>query len=936
MVATIAPVISPSHAGGYYENSEHADYYLKCDVCPSFWFGRGTRLIGLEDQVVERSRFERLLRGEVQGQRIGCERRGKWLHRPGYDVTFSAPKSVSIVCLIGQDSRILDAQDEAVKTAGQFIESCISVRMHTRNANGSDQYRKELTGNLAAAVFRHATSRPTARDPFPSPQLHNHMVILNATSKDDGAWRSIDSHDLYRIQKQAGLVYRQALSAKLRELGYSIEGRPGGQFEIQGVSRDVINAFSPRRREIDEKLASLGYSRDTAPNAVKERLAHERREVKTSIQHEEFQEYWRNIAFELGLDIDCVVSEATSKSSGPEFNRSRMEADQVRVQALLEKAILAQSERQSVFTRDAVCEALLPDLVCEGVASQELSKAFDRMVAGGRLIGGRSAKQFSGSLGRWVDAEGYTTPDAIRAEKSLISEFRRAASRVFFSLPKREAVLVIAEAERNSVDAGFKHWSLERKQALSGIISGNDAIVGLQGSAGTSKTSSILRSACATYARHGFDVIGLATSVSACESLADGADIHDVYTIAKYCGSSGNVWKRSVASRGLVMLVDEASLISTRDMKRLICIANRREAKLVVVGDTEQLGSVEAGAAYRQLQLAGMRTCVLTEVVRQKNARLLDAVYDIHDGRVSASFEKLEAGGGRVLEVRGSWAERHKRIVEHYSSLSPAVREKTLLIDPSRIGRDQLNKSVREALQSAGEIADRSIGFFRLERIDLTRSGRQDAASYAVGQVVTFARAYKRKGIAKQSYWTVSAVDRRCGVVQLAGKSGEIVNWSPAQWGRKSEVFNQVEASVSAGDRMIWTRNDRESGVVNGSRASVLEINPDNNTVLIETSTGVVRKVNVAEMKSQHWNYGYVSTLHASQGRTAEQVIYHAESSRHNLTSRKALYVAISRATTQVFIYTDDRARLIERVQAFEGEKQNAISPPEMTFDYGR
>lgn len=936
MVATIAPVMSPSHAGGYYENSEHADYYLKGDVCPSFWFGRGTALIGLEGQVVERNRFERLLRGEVQGQRIGCERGGKWLHRPGYDVTFSAPKSVSIVCLIGQDSRILAAQDDAVIVAGRFIESCIAVRMHTRSIDGRDQYHKALTDNLAAAVFRHATSRPTAQDPFPSPQLHNHMVVLNATFTDEGVWRSIDSHDLYRIQTQAGLVYRQTLSANLRALGYSIEGRPGGQFEIRGVSREVVNAFSPRRREIDEKLTSLGYSRDTAPTAVKERLAHEGREAKTSIQREEFREYWRKIASELGLDVECVVSDAVSKSSMHGFDRKRMEADQVRVQVLLEKAIRAQSERQSVFTRDAVSEALLPDLVCKGLSSKELSKAFDRMVADGRLIGGRCTKQFSASLSRWLDVEGYTTPEAIRAEMALIGELRRAASRAIFSVTNREADLVIAEAERNSVEAGFKPWSLERKHALSGILCGNDAIVGLQGSAGTSKTSSILRASCASYVGHGFDVIGLATSVSACESLANGADIDDVYTVAKYCRSGGRVWKRSPASRGLVMLVDEASLISTRDMNQLIRIANRQGAKLIVVGDTEQLGSVEAGAAYRQLQLAGMKTFVLTEVVRQENTRLLDAVYDIHNGHVSASFEKLEAGGGNVLEIRGSSAERHRRIVEHYCSLSSAAREKTLLIDPVRVGRDKLNRSVREALKNAGEIESQSIDTCRLERVDLTRSARQDAASYSVGQLVTFARAYKRKGISKRSYWRVSAVDHRSGVVHLVGKSGEVVNWSPAQWGEKSEVFDQLAASVSPGDKLIWARNDRESGLVNGTRVSVLKIDPEKSTALLETSTGAIRTVHLAEMQSQHWNYGYVSTVHACQGRTAERVIYHAESSRHNLASRKALYVAISRATTEVFIYTDDRTRLIERVQAYEGEKQNAISAPEITLDHER
>src|SRR5690606_19483836 len=136
-------------------------------------------------------------------------------------------------------------------------EKAAWTRLHTRS--NEDNVSQLATGNLLAAVFRHDTSRSL------HPQLHSHAVVLNATCKENGQWRSLESHHLYLAQKEAGLAYRQSLATRLRELGYSLQRMPDANFEIAGIPSAALGEFSQRRDVVDQKLAELGYARDTAP-----------------------------------------------------------------------------------------------------------------------------------------------------------------------------------------------------------------------------------------------------------------------------------------------------------------------------------------------------------------------------------------------------------------------------------------------------------------------------------------------------------------------------------------------------------------------------------------------------------------------------------------------------------------------------------------------
>ena len=223
MVATISAIGSSAQASSYYEAD---DYYADGGLSPSEWQGEGAKELGLEGEV-ERDAFRDMLDGKLpDGQQLGTVRDGKLEHRPGWDVTMSAPKSVSIMAEVAGDRRLIGAHDRAVKMALAFAERYASATRIREDG----RVERHQTGNLVVASFRHDTSR--AQDP----QLHTHNVIMNMTRDADGAWRSMEPRALYQLQKAIGAIYRQELAIGVRTLGYEIELGKDSLFEIKGVS----------------------------------------------------------------------------------------------------------------------------------------------------------------------------------------------------------------------------------------------------------------------------------------------------------------------------------------------------------------------------------------------------------------------------------------------------------------------------------------------------------------------------------------------------------------------------------------------------------------------------------------------------------------------------------------------------------------------------
>jgi conjugative relaxase-like TrwC/TraI family protein len=918
---TIAPVRSVSHAVTYFERGDHADYYLSEDTCPSRWCGTGASILGIEHQQVSSERFRRYLTGEIAGQRLGCMRNDEWLHRPAYDLTFNANKYVSIVALVGDDDRVIAAHDHAVQTALDWLENNATLtRVHSRQPDGSDSYEHVKTGNLLAGVFLHSTNR------MQNCHLHSHAVLMNATRrKEDGRWRSIDSRHFYALQKEAGFRYRQALASSLTSLGYELTMSGSDNFEILGVPLSLVNALSERRDQIDQRLAQSGHTRETASPALKEKIAHQGRKPKADVDSALLQARWRTVASEHNFDAALFTRSAMDRAEDPVRRELQEVQRREQLNHLVDVAISSICERTAVFSRIALSESLSRASLALGVTYAHIDDAINWAIDDGRLIPGRTTEYFSTQFRRWETVEAFTTPENLIYESRLLAVLSRGIKPYGNWLSNSDALKIISSMDASNSQSICDGWTECQRKALHGVLTNECALTGIQGDAGTGKTTTVLKVAASELVKRGYTVVGMAPSASACQSLADGAELEHVLTVALHLARGKSRSQLSTPGGKQAWIVDETSLIATNDLAALLEMADRVSAKVILVGDEKQLGSVGAGAAFRQLQENGLPTFQLNEIVRQTNKHLLDSVYSAIDGDAVAAMAKLDQGGGKVIEVAGSSAERHCAIVEAYMKLTQAERDLTLIIDPSRQGRNDLNGAIHDALRLSKCISDQEVNIRRLEHHDMPNAVLSELSSYKLGDVIRFSRGYKRNSIEKHSHWRIRDIDSRCGVATIEDEQGRLVNWNPSSWGAKVQVYRPEHSVVSVGEQIRWLVNDKALGVINGSKGVVSAIDLERSEATIAFRTGQQVVVDLDNYKTQHWTYDYVSTVHASQGLTAERVIYHAESFRTHLASQKALYVAISRARQDTMIFTDDRQQLIERLNGYTGEKQNAL-----------
>ena len=246
MVATVTELRSTSAAVDYYEKD---GYYAKNDPehrRASFWHGEAASAAGLRGHVHPK-RFESVLSGQVPGAdvRLGRKRDGEHVHRPGWDITLSAPKSVSLEALVRGDRRVIRAHDQAVYETLDWVENEL---LETRGWDPETQKRPRIAAHgMAVAGFRHLTSRDL------DPQLHTHCILANMTRIGSGAWRSLEPTLIRRNAKLIGAYYRNELASRLVGLGFAVAPRLIGRvpgFELAGYGQDFLDAFSGRRREI--------------------------------------------------------------------------------------------------------------------------------------------------------------------------------------------------------------------------------------------------------------------------------------------------------------------------------------------------------------------------------------------------------------------------------------------------------------------------------------------------------------------------------------------------------------------------------------------------------------------------------------------------------------------------------------------------------------
>jgi conjugative relaxase-like TrwC/TraI family protein len=906
MVASVSALTSSTQAASYYEAD---DYYSEGGLSPSLWQGKGAEALGLSGEV-DRDQFRALLDGQIAGQQLGrhamdAGRDGRLDHRPGWDITLSAPKSVSVMAEVAGDRRLIAAHGEAVKVAMAHVEQHMAA---TRIREGG-QVAREATGNLVIASFQHGTSR--AQDP----QLHTHNVVMNATRDEDGAWRSLEPRAIYQLQKQIGAIYRQELAVKVRELGYEIVPGKDSLFEIKGVSGELIAAFSTRSAEIEAKLEERGTSRDAASAAEKQMATLDTRAAKVAGDQAALVGEWRETASKAGFGPAtrlALIAQAQDRAASP-AHRAHMDYQASIADRAVAHAAEKLGERQSVFSAAALQEEA-GRFGLGKIGYAQIKEAVEAATKEGKLID----RSFLDRRG--AEFAGFTTRENVENETRALrieAEGRGALSPIASPLAAAKAV---ASASVQAEHAGFG-WNADQRAATQQLLTSHNRITALQGYAGTAKTTTVLTTFAREAEARGTSVIALAPTASAAMVLGEALGARSD-TVARHLLSP----ERPHQGQPAAWIVDEASLLSARDTSRLFDLAEKQNARVILVGDVKQLGSVEAGAAFAQLQGAGMETAKLSEIVRQTNEDTKEAVLASIEGDAKKALAALDRGGGQIVESADR-AERFAAMAEHYAGMDKAARARTLVIEPSREGRDALTADIRDALTRSGALTGPAVTMESLTNKGLTRAEARDPMSYDKGDVVRFTRDYADKGVSRSEAYRVEAIDPVKAAITLKSEDGREVDWRLRQWGAgNAQAFVPQKLELKVGDRIQFTRNDREAGRINGGRGEVIRVDEATRSATIQASRGKTETLSFDAARDQHIRHAYVDTAFAAQGRTADHVLIHADSKAVHLVDQKSFYVGISRARETAMVFTNDRGKLVAAISERAGQVQTAMA----------
>jgi ATP-dependent exoDNAse (exonuclease V) alpha subunit len=353
--------------------------------------------------------------------------------------------------------------------------------------------------------------------------------------------------------------------------------------------------------------------------------------------------------------------------------------------------------------------------------------------------------------------------------------------------------------------------------------------------------------------------------------------------------------------------VDESSLASTNLMREFLSRLARQD-RVLLIGDTRQHQGVEAGRPFEQLQEAGMRTAKLDQIVRQKDPELKAAVEMLATGQVSVALEALQKQS-RVREIPNA-KERIRAIARSYVD-SP---EKTLIVSPDNASRRELNAAVRQELKANGTVAPEDHTFRVLvPRQEMTGAERSWASRYEINDVVRYARGSKSVGIEAGAYGIVAGINSASNMLTVEKATGELVNYDPRRLAGVN-VYREVAHEFSAGDRIQFTAPDKSLGLSNRDLAVIESITSDG---IIVARLDNNRRIEFVASEHRHFDHGYAITSHSAQGLTAERVLVNADTAVHpDLLNSRFGYVAISRASHEVMLFTNDITRLRPQLSA--------------------
>ena len=754
---------SASEAASYYAKSAKIEYYASEEA--GFW--RGSEALDISSNSrVNALDFQKILEGfHPKTHKALLQNSGK-KHRAGYDLTFSPPKSVSLLWALGSKSTsnlVLDAHNKAVDQALNHLDKYAAI---TRR--GKMGHRREAVKNLICAKFTHSISREN------DPQLHTHTLIANLAQRYDGSWGSIDSKFIYDEKMTLGAVYRSELIDNLKKsLNVEIE-RKGKSFELKGIDEKTIKHFSKRRQQIEKVSKEQGFESPKALDIATLNTRQKKEKKSLDILRKE----WTKKAQELGFNEKLVTGQSFKIQENPSLET-------------IENAFQSLTENASTFTERQIRQIIATE--AQGVFGRDgIEKSLEML---------RDHKDII-HLGPGLDGhDRYTTSEIYHLEKSM---YEKAISRL--------------GEEKHKVSSDIFHNILEKKSTLReeqermvrAITLEPGGIKIAMGGAGSGK-SYALSAASEIWKKSGYHVLGMAPTGKASQNLEAETGVVS-QTVDRFLAYDYKL------SSSHIILIDEAGMMGSRKLNKILDKAHLSGSKVVLVGDSKQLQPIEAGSPTRMLR-EGVGSIELQKMERQQVNWQKDATRFFAEGRALDAL-KLYSKHNQLTSYSNPSKARKQLTCDYVDSKLKEPRKSQIVIAETNSQVQKINEEIRKALRDKGYLSKSDIKI-KIRNKEKELINRE----FALGDRIYFTKNSKKLGVNNGTFGKITGIekDKLSHHISVITDLDQVVTFSTRDY-KDIEHGYAVTAYKSQGDTvdksyfLVSERSSKEASYVAMSR----------------------------------------------------------------------------------------------------------------------
>lgn len=865
------------------EGLSKQDYYSEKNEIIGKWNGKIAERLNLSGDVTKED-FEKLVSNinPVTNEQLNV--RDSENRRAGYDFTFDAPKSVSLVHAITKDKDIINAfQDATQKT---MIE--IEQDMQTQKGQGKNK-EYITTENIIYAKFTHLTARPV--DGVPDCHLHQHCYVMNTTWNEEK--QRFQATEMGTVKGNAPYyeaVFSNHLASNLQKAGYEIE-RNEHNFEIKAIDRNTIDKFSNRTQEIEKEAQKRGILTDK----LKDGLGAKTREHKNKgLSKTELKEKWLN-----RLTADEKKKIFTAKNNGGSANDKIGNDKSITAKQALEYALDHHLERQSTISE----KRLLGEAIKRGIGqvSPEAIKAeYDQK---------KQQKEVLFKTNKRTKDITITTQKALDEEKKLIQS---------------------AKQGRGNFDPINKNYQIKNEQltaeqsaAVRHALCSRDFITVITGGAGTGKTWSIKEVANGIQ-EAGKNFHAYAPSAAASRGVQREQGFENANTIASLIQDK----KSHEKLKDGVIWIDEAGMVDNSTMNTLIDIAKQQNARILLTGDVKQHNSVERGDSLRIIQqYGGVKPAYIKKIQRQKNANYKQAVKLISDDKIAEGYQALDKMGAikEVVDMKTL----KTNVADEYVT-AQEKKEETLIVATTHAQGKEVTGAIRDKLKEKGLLAKKEKIFDVHKDKSFTDAQKQDAANYQKGLSIQFHQNAKG-GFKRGTRYDVVGKDDKGNILisetssvnsiknnrenkKVGEKKKEYI--LPLSATSKFSVFEKQKIALAQGDKIRLTSNGTSNEKKRLNNGDILTIQGFDKSGNILACKGKNSKTTLTlDQNYRNLTHGYYTTSPASQGKSVNKVIIMQSSASGKASSKEQFYVSASRGKFAISVYTDDKDYMLKSVQ---------------------